>query len=106
MDFTATLKSKYSYLSDTDVDRIVNQAKMFYYMLKYPNDIYANEESRPILSFSEQEWIIRCSEDLIERLGFSSSTAYKENGISWNFDNAHISASLVKLIVPLVGVIE
>lgn len=104
MDFFAKVKTKYPYLTAEDVFSVVDKAKMFYYSLKYPCEPNVSETKRPISTFVGQQWILSACDEIIERAGFSSALAYKENGISWNFDNAELSERLVSLIKPVVGV--
>lgn len=104
MDFEAQVKSKYPHICPRDVTRIVDKAKAFYYMLRYPCEPNADEETRPIVTFKSQQWILSACDELIERLGFNSATAYKENGMSWTFDNPQLSTTLISLLTPIVGV--
>lgn len=106
MDFIALLRTKYPYISETDRLAILNKAKMFYYGAMYPSDPYASEETKPLNSFFANQWIIAACDELVEKLGFSSAIGYKENGISWTFDNAEISDRLMNLIKPTIGVIK
>jgi hypothetical protein len=105
MDFIALLETKYPYISKEDRLAILNKAKMFYYGAMYPFDSNASEETKPITTFFGKQWILSACDELVERLGFSSALGYKENGVSWNFDNAHISDRLMNLLTPIVGVI-
>lgn len=105
MDFNAQVKNKYPHLTTEDVSAIVDKAKMFYYALKYPALPQASEETHPIDTFVGKNWVLTACDELIERLGFNSAVAYKENGISWSFDNAHLSVGLCSLIKPIVGVV-
>lgn len=105
MDFEAQLKAKYDYMSSCDIQRIVDKAKMFYYGLSYPVDESIDINTHPIKGFRDEQWVLSACEELIERLGFSSATAYKENGVSWTFENAHLSNLLISMITPKVGVI-
>lgn len=108
MDFEKEIISKYPHLKEDHVfvSDTVNKAKMFYYMLKYPSEPWVSEEKRPIDDFTSQWWILSACDELIEKLGFNSATAYKENGVSWSFDGAHLSNRLVSLIKPTIGVIQ
>ena len=106
MDFIVEVKNKYSYLKDNDIQSIVNRAKMFYYGAMFPCEPYISEETRPIDTFFGQQWILSACDELIERLGFSSAIGYRENSISWTFDNAHLSDRLMNLIKPTIGVIK
>lgn len=106
MDFEAELKTKYSWLSDSDVEKIVNKAKFFYYGLSYPADKSVDEITHPIVGFRAENWVVMACDEIVERLGFNSALAYRENGVSWTFDNCHISQFLVNLLPPCVGVIK
>jgi hypothetical protein len=105
MDFIATVKSKYG-LTLEDATAIVNRAKMFYYGLKYPCDPLADETTRPIQRFVDQQWVLTACDELVERLGFNSAIGYRENGVNWSFDGAQLSERLVSLIKPVVGVVR
>ena len=106
MDFIAQVKNKYPYLTLEDVSAVVGKAKMFYYGLKYPCEPLLSEAERPIITFVGQRWILAACDEMIERMGFSSAVAYKENGVSWNFDNAELSERLISIIKPTIGVIK
>lgn len=106
MDFIAQVKNKYPYLTTEDASAVVDKAKMFYYGLKYPCEPLSNETERPITTFVGQRWILAACDEMIERMGFSSAVAYKENGVSWNFDNAELSERLIAIIKPTIGVIK
>lgn len=106
MDFIAKVKSKYPYLTTEDTSDIVDKAKMFYYSLKFPCEPYLTETDRPISTFVGQQWVLAACEELIERLGFNSAVGYRENGVTWTFDNAELSERLVSMIKPTIGVIQ
>lgn len=105
MEFFAKVKTKYPYLADEDILAIVGKAKMFYYALKFPCEPFVSEEDRPINTFVGKNWVLSACDELVDRLGFSSAVAYRENGVSWSFDNAELSDRLVSLIKPTIGVI-
>lgn len=105
MDFNVKIKTKYPYLEDNLIEDVVNKAKMFYYALKYPCLPLVNEEEHPITSFVEINWVLSACDEIIERLGFSSAIAYRENGLSWSLDNAQISSTLMSLVKPIAGTI-
>lgn len=106
MDFIARVKTKYDWLSDEIVADIVDRAKMFYYNLAYPCDMSVDETTYPIIGFRAEQWILAACDEIIERLGFSSALGYRENGVSWTFDNCHLSQFLISQIPPVVGVIR
>lgn len=107
MYFEKEVKEKYPHFANDNrlVNSLVAKAKMFYYGLKYPNEPLANETDKPIVGFVAEQWILSAIDEMVERLGFSSSVAYKENGTTWTLDGAQLSNRLVKLIVPVIGVI-
>lgn len=107
MDFVSQLQIKYAWLSQDNnlCNAIVNRAKMFYFALRYPCEPLADEETHPLTSFFEQQWILSACEELVERLGFNSATGYSENGVRWSFDNAQLSSRLVDLVKPIAVVL-
>lgn len=105
MDFDAQVKSKYPYICPRDIARIVDKAKAFFFMYTYPCEPNADENTRPIEFFKDQQWVLMACDELIDRLGFGSATSYKENGVSWSFDNAQISFTLINLTNPVIGVL-
>jgi hypothetical protein len=105
MDFNEKVKNKYPYLEDNLVEDVVNKAKMFYFALRYPCLPNISEETHPIETFFEEQWILSACDEFIERLGFSSALAYRENGVSWSLDNAQLSATLIGLVKPIASVI-
>lgn len=106
MDFNAEVQAKYKHLSEEDVKSIVNKAKMYYYNLSYPADKSVDETTNPIVSPRDEWWILAACDDLIERLGFSSALSYRENSVSWTFDNVGLSKTLISLLMPQAGVIQ
>lgn len=106
MDFKTKLRAIYPHLTTCDAERIVNRAKMFYYDLSYPVDKSIDEDTHPIEGFRNEQWVLSACEELVERMGFSSAIAYKENGVSWTFENAHLSDRLVSMITPNIGVVK
>lgn len=105
MDFVTTIKTKYPHLDKTDVEQIVDKATMFYYALRYPCDLNVSKETKPINSFMAERWILSACDEIIERLGFNSATAYHENGLSWTFDGAELSDRLCNLIKPIAQIV-
>lgn len=105
VDYANWLKTKYPYISDTDIDYIVDKAKMFYYNAIYKAYPTADETTKPIDGFRAQTWIKACCEEIVERNGINSATGYSENGLSIDFDNAEISLQLLSMLAPIAGVI-
>lgn len=106
VDYNAWLTTKYPYLSASDVDDIVAKAKMFYYGIVYKALPTADETTNPIEGVRNENWIKACCDEIVERNGISSAVAYKENGLSMDFDNAQISLGLINMLAPIVGVIK
>lgn len=105
MDFISELINQYPWLSVQDADRIVKRAKMYYYGRRYPYEPSANDQTHPITNFVEQMWIMEACGELIERLGFDSTVGYKENNVSFTFDNAKLSKTLLSQIIPIAGAV-
>ena len=105
MDFVQVIKTKYPHLDESTAITIVDKAKMFYYLHKYPTLPNITEEEYPIKSFVDKQWILSACEDIIGRLGFNNAIGYKENGISWTFDGAEISDRLLEELTPISGVL-
>lgn len=103
--FVANVKAKYPYMTNSDIESIVDKAKMFYYAIKFPCEPTASEVTRPISNFVSQQWVLSACDEIIERLGFNTAIGYRENGVSWTFDGAYLSERLVSLIKPVIGVI-
>jgi hypothetical protein len=52
------VKTKYYYLSDNEVLELIENAKGWFYALRYPCEPNVNEETRPITTFMD-EWNLR-----------------------------------------------
>ena len=107
MDISSIVKEKYSYLSVSEVELFINKAKSIAIDQLYPTDLSIN-----YLSFKWEEnprfdmWLIDCVDELVERIGISSVTSYRENGMSWTFDRAGVSQALLDRLPRNVGVIR
>lgn len=104
MDYVARLRTKYPWLSHDDAEEIVEKAQMFYHSIVYKCDttVYNTDDTD---SPRKMAWIRACCDEIIERAGCSSATAYRENGLQINFDNSEISLGLINMLAPVVGVI-
>lgn len=105
MDFIARVRTTYDWLSMADATRIVDKAKMFYYSLRYPCDLSVDEETCPLKGFRVEQWILAACDEIVERLGFNSAVGYRENGVTWSFDNAQLSKALIDMVTPVATVI-
>lgn len=104
--FESRVKSEFPYMEDEHIIRTVNRAKAIYYSAKYPCEPYADENTRPIVNFADKEKVIMICVEILEKLGLNSATAYKENGVSANYEGAWVSSRVLDLINPVIGVIS
>lgn len=96
-------KTKYSYLSDEQVDDLYNCSRDLYLSLTFPLDRSITDIPE---DYARDVSIVRLiMQETLEREGMSSYVAYSENGMSFSFDNAHISAQILSLITPKAKVV-
>lgn len=106
MDLKVEIKSKYEYLSDREVDLFINKAKAIAIDQLYPNDLSINYLTFDWTNPRFDMWLLDCVDELVERVGISSVTSYKENGMSWTFDRAGVSQSLLDRLPRNIGIIR
>lgn len=101
-DVISAFVQKYSYLEYDEVLDIYSSALCTYIDLTYPFEpnMFEVPENNPRI----YQWIYDCMNEIVERNGVSSLTAYSENGMSWTWDSSGISEGLRKRIVPKCGV--
>ena len=93
-----SFKNKYSYLSDSQIEDLYQCSLNLYLSLSFPFD--RNIVSIP-KEYARDVGLVRMiMEETLQRDGLSSYTAYSENGMSFSFDSAHISKTLLNLIKP------
>lgn len=102
MDFEARVQNKYSLTVEEAID-FVEAAKGFFYILRYPSEPLANEETHPIISFVDEQLVLRICDEIAQRNGFNTLVGYRENGCSFDCDVAWLSDRLVSLIKPIIG---
>lgn len=91
-------KKKYSYLTEEQVDDLYNCSLNLYLSLSFPLDRSITKIPE---EYARDVGIVRqIMTETLERDGLSSVTAYSENGMSFSFDNAHISKQLLSTITP------
>ena len=95
MDFNKSVKTKYSYMSDAEIELLVKRAKSICIEKIYPSDLSVNYTTFNWEDPRFEMWILDCVDELIERAGMSSVVAYKENGMSWDFGRAGVSQALL-----------
>lgn len=105
IDFVYLVKKKYDYLSTLEAEMLVNKAKSICVDHLYPSDLTINYINFDWSNHRFDMWILDCIDEIIERMGISSVTAYKENGMSWTFDRAGISQSLLDRLTPIAHTI-
>lgn len=106
MDLNVEVKSKYDYLSDKEVERFVNKAKAIAIDQLYPNDLSVNYLTFDWTNPRFEMWLLDCVDELVERVGISSVTSYRENGMSWTFDRAGVSQALLDRLPRNIGIIR
>ena len=105
MDYVERIKRKYPWLSEEDADEIIAKAKMFYYGIVYKSNITFYDED-DVDTPRKSAWLNACCDEIVERAGCSSATAYRENGLQINFDHSQISLGLISMLPSVVGVIK
>jgi hypothetical protein len=105
MDYVERILRKYPWLSEEDAEEIIAKAKMFYYGIVYKSDISHYDED-DLDTPRKTAWLNACCDEIVERAGCSSATAYRENGLQINFDHSQISLGLISMLTPVVGVIR
>ena len=106
MDLKVEVKSKYEHLSNREVDLFINKAKAIAIDQLYPNDLSINYLTFDWTNPRFDMWLLDCVDELVERVGISSVTSYKENGMSWTFDRAGVSQALLDRLPRNIGIIR
>ena len=99
----ARIAAKYPYMDESEINGVYRIALGVYLATLYPFERTRTEfpEDRP----GDVYWIELAMQQIIERAGASSATAYSENGISIQFDSSSVvSKDLRKMLTPYVGV--
>lgn len=94
----SAFKRKYSYLTDEQIEDLYDVSLTLYLSLSFPfdKDIVCIPQE-----YARDVNIVRLiMTETLEREGMSSLTAYSENGMSFQFSKAHISDTILSLIVP------
>ena len=106
MDLKVEIKSKYEYLSDREVDLFINKAKAIAIDQLYPNDLSINYLTFDWTNPRFDMWLLDCVDELVERVGISSVTSYRENGMSWTFDRPGVSQALLDRLPRNIGIVR
>lgn len=105
MDYVGAVKNKYSYLSNSEIELYINRAKSILVEQLYPADISVSYDTYVVPPRFDM-WILDCIDELIERDGISSLTAYRENGVSYNWGKSGISNGLLERIQRNAGTVK
>ncbi len=105
MDYVGAVKSKYSYLSDDEAQLYINRAKSILVEQLYPADISVSYDTYVVPPRFDM-WILDCVDELIERAGISSLTAYRENGVSYSWEKSGVSNGLLQRIQRKAGTVK
>lgn len=104
MELVSYFKKKYPHIEEDDLDILEDSAKEILIHLLFKSS-YVVDDSRKEYAYEYYKyWIMRCMQEMIERLGMTSVISYKENGISITFGREQISQSLIDEIVPIAFV--
>lgn len=106
VDLRVAIKSKYDYFKDSEVNLFINKAKAIAIDQLYPNDLSINYLTFDWTNPRFDMWLLDCVDELVDRVGISSVTSYKENGMSWTFDRAGVSQALLDRLPRNIGIIR
>lgn len=106
MDFNKSVKTKYSYMSDAEIELLVKRAQSICIEKLYPSDLSVNYTTFNWEDPRFEMWILDCVDELVERAGMSSVVAYKENGMSWDFGRAGVSQALLDRLPSIAHAIS
>lgn len=106
VDLRVATKSKYDYMKDSEIDLFISRAKAIAIDQLYPNDLSINYLTFDWTNPRFDMWLLDCVDELVERVGISSVTSYKENGMSWTFDRAGVSQALLDRLPRNIGIIK
>lgn len=106
VDVLETLLTKYSYMQEEDVELFLTKAKAIAIDQLYPNDLSINYLTFDWTNPRFDMWLLDCVDELVERVGISSVTSYRENGMSWTFDRAGVSQALLDRLPRNIGIIR
>ena len=106
MDLVNSIRKKYTYLEYLEANDFLNKAKAIAVEQLYPNDLSINYLNFDWTNPRFDMWLLDCVDELVERVGVSSVTSYKENGMSWTFDRAGVSQALLDRLPRNIGIIR
>lgn len=98
-EIKAAVKSKFTWLSNEDINHAFNIALSDYLLYKYPSENNRPTPENLEVTFVIQQWIIERMEDVLDRAG-GNYLSYSENGLSWTYAQSHIDRALVAKLMP------
>lgn len=106
MELHKFVQKKYPYFDYMEADFFIRKAKSIAIDQLYPNDLSINYLTFDWTNPRFDMWLLDCVDELVERVGISSVTSYKENGMSWTFDRAGVSQALLDRLPRNIGIIR
>ena len=101
MDYQNYFKKKYSHLEYYDLEVLEGTAKEILCHLLFKSTKTISEENKKYAYEEYKFWILRCMQEMIERMGITSAISYSENGVSIRFGSEQLSSALINEIVPI-----
>lgn len=95
-------RSRYSYLTDNDIELMYDIASDRFVNLRYPFNLGVTDIPQKELQ-KHPTWHLRFIQWYIESAGISNVIGYSENGVSWKYDKAGLPQDLIDEIVSCVG---
>lgn len=100
----AQIKQKFDYLTVSEINTCYNMALSDLVRYTYPSSNNRPNINDFAIDFYASNWIYARMLDILERVGGTSVTAYKENGISFTYAASYIDPVLVSQIMPKASV--
>lgn len=94
------IQNKYHWLSPSEVDTCYDKAVADYLRGKYPSDNKRPSIESIEFDFLTTAWVYARMEDILDRAGGTSLTAYRENGINLVYGGSYIDPALLSQIMP------
>lgn len=105
MDILSEIQYKYPHFSEEESERIINRAKALVIDRLYPADLSIDYETWD-MSPRATMWVYEAAIELVRVAGFENLVAYKENGISFEWEKAGLSQDFINRIPRIVGVMK
>lgn len=103
MDYQNYFKKKYPHIDYSDLEVLEGTAKEILCHLLFKSSKRISKEDKDYAFEEYKYWILRCMQEMIERMGITSAISYSENGISIRFGSEQLSNELINEIVPFAS---